>query len=42
MLFDTEADPLTKSKNYKITNSKVYSVTKLGIDFQQVMPFKQK
>lgn len=42
VLFDTEADPLTKSKNYKITNSKVYSVTKLGIDFQQVMPFKQK
>lgn len=42
VLFDTEIDPITKSKNYKIINSKVYSVTKLGIDFQQVMPFEQK
>lgn len=42
VLFDTEINPLTKSKNYKIINSKVYSVTKLGIDFQQVMPFEQK
>ncbi len=42
VLFDTEIDPLTKCKNYKITNSKVYSVTKLGIDFQQVMPLEQK
>jgi len=42
VLFDTEIDPLTKSKNYKIINSKVYSVTKLGIDFQQIMPFEQK
>lgn len=38
VLFDTTVNPLTKLKNYKIINSKVYSVTKLGIDFQQEMP----
>ena len=42
VLFDIDIDPLTKCKNYKIINSKVYSITKLGIDFQQVMPLEQK
>lgn len=38
MLFDTTINAVTKSKNYKIINSRVYSVTKLDIGFQQEMP----
>lgn len=41
VLFDTEIDPAIKCKNYKITNSKVYKVTKLGIDFQQEIPISK-
>ena len=40
VLFDTEIDPVTKVKSYRIVNSKVYSVTKLGIDYQQELPSK--
>ncbi len=38
VLFDTTINAVTKSKNYKIINSRVYSVTKLDIGFQQEMP----
>lgn len=38
VLFNTNVDPLTKTKNYEITESKVYSVTKLDLDYQQEMP----
>ena len=41
VLFDTEIDPAIRCKNYKITNSKVYKVTKLGIDFQQEIPISK-
>lgn len=41
VLFDTEINPAIKCKNYKITSSKVYTVTKLGIDFQQEIPISK-
>lgn len=40
VLFDTDIDSVTKTKSYRFTNSKVYAVTKLGIDYQQELPAK--
>ena len=38
VLFNTNVDPLTKCKNYEITESKVYSITKLDLDYELIMP----
>ena len=38
VLFNTNQDPTTNRKNYKITESKVYSVSKLDIDYQLLAP----
>lgn len=41
VLFNTNVDPLTKCKNYEIMESKVYAITKLDLEYQQVMPAEE-
>ena len=38
VLFDTNKDPTTDCKNYEIIGSKVYSIRKLDIDYQLLVP----
>lgn len=41
VLFDTNKQPDTDCKNYDIIESKVYSITKLDLDYQLTWPFEQ-
>ena len=42
VLFDTNKQPNTDYKNYEIIGSKVYSITKLDLDYQLIWPAEQK
>ena len=41
VLFDSKIDPVTNCKNYEIVESKIYSITKLDLDYTQALPVKE-
>ena len=41
VLFNTKRNPITKSKDYEIVESKVYSITKLDLNYQIIAPIKK-
>lgn len=42
VLFDTNEDEVTKKKNYTIVNSKVFSITSVDVQYNQIAPLKVK
>lgn len=41
VLFNTKRNPATKSKDYEIVELKVYSITKLDLNYQIIAPIKK-
>ena len=41
VLFNTKRNPTTKSKDYEIVESKVYSITKLDLNYQIIAPIEK-
>ncbi len=42
VLFDTKKNPKTNRKNYEITESKVYCINKLDLEYNQITQLSEK